>query len=226
MQRKNEVRKERIVKDLFQLKFLALLLIIGAIGALTWPKQVEAANLTLSWTDDSGGADGFVVERFIDDSGYAEIAVVEADVQSYTDSDLIGGTIYCYRIKAFNSEGDSDYSEEACATAPDTLTVPDAAILVSPSETITTQTPTYTWYAVEEATWYFLWVGDDYNVPTFAQWYSASEAGCDSSGDGTCSVTPDDALEAGEGAWWVQAWNDAGYGPWSDYLLFTIIPEL
>ena len=35
-----------------------------------------------------------------------------------------------------------------------------------------------------------------------------------------CSVTPEIEMEAGEGRWWVRAWNVNGYGPWSDPLVF------
>ena len=203
MQGENKVMKEKIVKTLS-----AMLL----VAAMTWPSQAEAASLHLTWTDTSG-ADGFKIERFIG-SSYAEIAIVGADVQSYADSDLMGGTIYCYRVKAFNSEGDSDYSEEVCDTAldGDTPTVPDAASLVSPSGTITTPTPTYTWNAVSGATWYYLVVVED--VAVIAQWYTASEAGC-ASGTNTCSVTPSTALSAGSAQWWIWTWNPAGWGPGS-----------
>ena len=37
---------------------------------------------------------------------------------------------------------------------------PGAATLISPSGTITTIVPTYTWNAVSDATWYQLYVND------------------------------------------------------------------
>ncbi len=232
MQRKNEVRKERIVKGLPLLALsakrkaavadllkLAATLLLIIIGALTWPKQVEATSLSLTWTDDLGDADGFKIERSVD-SSYAQIATVGADVRSYTDPGLTGGTIYCYRMKAFNNVGDSDYSDEACATALDggTPTVPGAASLISPSGTISTTTPTYTWNAVTGATWYLLWV-EDRSGAWIAQWYTAFETGCAS---GTCSITPSTALAEGVAQWSIETWNDAGSGPWSDAGLFWV----
>ena len=75
--------------------------------------------------------------------------------------------------------------------------VPGAATLVSPSGTITTTTPTYTWNAVSNSTWYQLWVNDS-TGNKIKDWYTASETGC-GSGTGTCSVTPSKALANGSG---------------------------
>jgi large repetitive protein len=100
---------------------------------------------------------------------------------------------------------------------------PGKATPVSPSGNVSTATPTYTWNAVSTATWYYLWVNDSSTSPKVLQWFTTVQAGC-SSGTGTCSVTPSTSLAAGAGRWWVQTWNDAGYGPWSDALSFSITP--
>jgi len=53
--------------------------------------------------------------------------------------------------------------------------VPGKAILISPSGTIATSTPTYTWNAVPLATWYYLWVNDSANASgKITQWYTAA----------------------------------------------------
>ena len=97
---------------------------------------------------------------------------------------------------------------------------PPPATLISPSGTITTTTPTYTWNAVSEATEYDLKVNDS-KENKILRWYTSSEAGC-ASGIGTCSVTPTTALAAGSGTWWIQAKNSAGTGPWSSGMSFTV----
>jgi bacillolysin len=92
--------------------------------------------------------------------------------------------------------------------------------LATPSATINTNQPTYTWSADNAATWYYLWVnGPSGNV--IKQWYTSAQANCNGS---TCSVTPDTALSAGSHTWWIQTWNSAGYGPWSDGMNFSITP--
>ena len=103
-----------------------------------------------------------------------------------------------------------------------TVTPPGASILVSPSGSIMTPTPTYTWNAVPESSWYYLWVNDSTGIK-IQQWYRASEAGC-SSGTGICSVTPATELAGGAAKWWVQTWNPVGYGPWSQGMAFTVSP--
>jgi len=106
--------------------------------------------------------------------------------------------------------------------------VPGAATLISPSGATTT-TPTYLWNAVSGSTWYYLWV-KDITGNKIAQWYTATEAGCQS-GTGTCSVTSTTAhsfagtgyvsLAAGAGQWWIETFNSYGTGPWSSAMSFT-----
>jgi hypothetical protein len=98
--------------------------------------------------------------------------------------------------------------------------LPGKAILVSPSGAISTNTPTYTWNAVSNSTYYNLYVHDSTGYKIW-QWYSAAEAGCEA-GTGTCSLRPDVALATGSGYWNVQTWNANGNGPWSDAMEFTV----
>jgi hypothetical protein len=47
---------------------------------------------------------------------------VGANVTAYTDSGLSAGTTLCYRVRAYNSAGNSAYTPEACKTTPTTST--------------------------------------------------------------------------------------------------------
>jgi hypothetical protein len=100
-------------------------------------------------------------------------------------------------------------------------TVPPAATLVSPTGTVGTNTPTYTWNAVGTAASYYLWVTDSTGATKVQQWYSAMEAGC-AAGTGTCSATPGTALAQGVATWRIQTWNSLGHGPSSGGLDFTV----
>lgn len=103
-------------------------------------------------------------------------------------------------------------------------TPPRAASLVSPSgTTITDNTPTYNWRAVQDSTWYYLWVDDPSSGGNgkIKTWYTAAEVGC-ANGVGTCSATPTTALVNGRETWWIQTWNDFGDGPWSTERSFTV----
>jgi hypothetical protein len=97
---------------------------------------------------------------------------------------------------------------------------PGKATLVSPMGTINEDTPTYTWNAVSDSTWYYLWVNDSTGTP-IKKWYTAADAGC-GGGSGLCSITPNTALALGSCEWWIQTWNNDGDGPYSDSLSFTI----
>ena len=97
---------------------------------------------------------------------------------------------------------------------------PPAATLVSPTGAITDNTPSYTWNAVSNSSWYYLWVNDS-TGNKIKKWYTANEAGC-STGTGTCSITPNTSLANGKGTWWIQTWNSKGYGPWSNGMDFTL----
>jgi predicted outer membrane repeat protein len=102
-----------------------------------------------------------------------------------------------------------------------TLQPPGAATLASPTGSIGIKTPTYIWQEVSGATWYYLWVnGPGSNV--HKQWYTSAQANCNGS---ICSVTPMGlTLKSGNHTWWIQTWNDAGYGPWSAGMNFTVLP--
>lgn len=100
---------------------------------------------------------------------------------------------------------------------------PGQATLISPSSTITENDPTYTWSAVEAATWYYHWVNNS-TGNKIKKWYTADKANC-GSGTGECSVTNTTELEDGSCKWWIQTWNDDGYGPWSDTMPFTVDTE-
>lgn len=104
--------------SLAQRAFLIPLLLLAA---LAWHGKADAAQLTLAWTDNSNNEDGFKIERKLGQTGtFAQIATVGADITSYTDAGLAAGTTYCYRVRAFNTAGDSAYTSEACGTASTT----------------------------------------------------------------------------------------------------------
>jgi Divergent InlB B-repeat domain len=101
------------------LKLILLFFLFTFLTVLNAPTAVTAAQLTLSWSDNSTNEDGFRVERRTGTAGtYAEIKAVGVNVKSYTDVNLANGTIYCYRVRAYNSGGASGYSNEKCATTP------------------------------------------------------------------------------------------------------------
>ena len=77
----------------------------------------SSTQIQLSWADNSTNESGFKVERANSSSGpWTQIATVGAGVVSYFDSGLEASTLYDYRVRAYNSVGDSNYSNIASAT--------------------------------------------------------------------------------------------------------------
>src|SRR3954451_8202033 len=78
-----------------------------------WKTELLAAQFQLTWTDNSTNEDGFKVERKAGPNGtYAQIASIPANITAYSDSSVVNGATYCYRVFAFNTGGNSPYSPE------------------------------------------------------------------------------------------------------------------
>ena len=77
---------------------------------------VGDGEIRLTWADNTGYEIGFNVERD-DGGGFVEIGTVSADVTEYTDSGLIFGQSYSYRVSAHTAMNTSDYSNIVTGTA-------------------------------------------------------------------------------------------------------------
>lgn len=97
------------------MKKLRVILFLLTLG----PGQIAtAAQLTVTWGDASSNEDGFKVERKTGTGTFAQVVAVAANITMYTDSSLANNTTYTYRTRAYNTWGDSAYSNEASATTP------------------------------------------------------------------------------------------------------------
>jgi len=87
---------------------------------------VSSSQIDLSWTDASTNETGFRVERAPGGTtSFTEITTVGANVTTYQNTSLSASTSYSYRIRAYNTAGNSGYSntdtamtQAAAATAP------------------------------------------------------------------------------------------------------------
>src|SRR6266850_2100675 len=85
---------------------------------------VSSEQITLAWTDNASDESGFHVERAPGaTTTFAEIAAVGANVTAYESHGLSGGTSYSYRVRAYNSSGNSSYSNTVSATAQAALAI-------------------------------------------------------------------------------------------------------
>jgi serine protease AprX len=80
----------------------------------------SSSQINLGWTDNANNEDGFKIERCTGSgcTNFAQIAAVGANATSYSDTGLTANTTYSYRIRAYNTGGDSAYSNTASATTP------------------------------------------------------------------------------------------------------------
>jgi hypothetical protein len=72
-------------------------------------------RINLAWSDNSNNEDGFRIERSTDGVNFAEIATVAANVTTYTDTNVVLVNTYTYRVRAYNTGGNSGYSNTASA---------------------------------------------------------------------------------------------------------------
>ncbi|MBK5274726.1 MAG: PKD domain-containing protein, partial [Desulfuromonadales bacterium] len=110
---------------------------------------VSSANsigLTLLWIDNTINESGFYIERRTGETGsFTQIAAVAANTTLYNDTTVLPGTIYYYRVRAYNNIdvnniGYTPYSNEisasqAASAAPSGLTLAESPIGVTLSWT-------------------------------------------------------------------------------------------
>jgi alpha-tubulin suppressor-like RCC1 family protein len=85
-------------------------------------EKVSNSQINLSWAEVSNNEEGFEIERKISISGTWELlAKVNQDIGYYSDTEVVLGNIYYYRIRAYNAIGNSSYSNEVVISMSDHL---------------------------------------------------------------------------------------------------------
>jgi peptidyl-Asp metalloendopeptidase len=95
---------------------------INVISSLAAPSNLTATavgsrRIALSWSDNSAVESGFKIERSINGKPFSQIAIVGANVTTFSHNGLRRGRTFTYRVRAYNSSGNSAYSNTASATA-------------------------------------------------------------------------------------------------------------
>jgi hypothetical protein len=187
--------------------------------------NTTATSPTFTWTGIDGyawyqlwiaGPDGHVLDQWYESTSVC----VGANCAVTPPLNLAGGS-YQWWVQVWTpGAGYSDWSAEAVFA----VTLPPAAPTpIAPTGAISTQAPTFSWYPVTAATWYYVWVSGS-NGHVLDQWYQNTVCGS------TCAVTPALTLPDDSYQWWVQAWSpEGGYGAWSSAQAFTVsaaLPEV
>ena len=76
---------------------------------------VSRNRINLSWTDQANNEDGFKIERQQGTGSFTQIATVGPNVTTFASTGLRRNTQYSYRVRAYNSAGNSAYSNTATA---------------------------------------------------------------------------------------------------------------
>lgn len=101
----------------------------GTLSASVTSSSSSAA-VKLNWSDQSYNELGFKIERLADPGSFVLIATVPPNTTTYTDSSIIEGSTYIYRVCATNEIGDSVYTNEVTINKWDT--VAPATLVVTP----------------------------------------------------------------------------------------------
>jgi hypothetical protein len=98
-------------------------LVFGPPPAPADPTGLTASATThdqvlLAWTDVANNETGYEVERSTTGAGgpFTLLATIGANATGYTDYAVSPVSSYCYRVRATNAGGNSNYTSTACAT--------------------------------------------------------------------------------------------------------------
>lgn len=94
---------------------------------------ISNSSTNLSWTNNATNELGIKIERSEDGTNFTEIGGVPAGTTSFTDVGLVDGTVYYYRVRAYNHYEKSQYSNTDNTTT--TLIAPSGLTATAASST-------------------------------------------------------------------------------------------
>lgn len=167
----------------------------------------SSSQINLSWSDNSSNETGFKVERATSSAGpWGQVGTTPAS--SYSDAGLAGSTTYWYRVRAYNTSGDSGYSNSASATTSASTTAPAAPGNLAAGSSSPSQIS-------------LSWLDNSTNENGFKIERAASATGTWSqvgtAAAGAISYVDGTGLAASTAYWYrVRAYNTAGDSPYSN----------
>ncbi len=206
----------------------------NVIDALT-TTHTNSGRPTVGWNPVNGATWYHV--QFLDSSDavvysnwYAALEIgCDTTCQVATSAILENNQTYSGRMQAWGPGGFNSGSATTFVNGADfTVDAASAAAPtgLTPTGTINTAAPVFSWNAVTDASWYELLVDPAPNAqtelnPAHQQWYPAEQLGC--TGGGICSIQVNDLyLTNGGHSFRVRAYTPAGVGNFSADAGFTI----
>ncbi|MDB6019586.1 MAG: hypothetical protein JWR19_4075 [Pedosphaera sp.] len=136
----DEVRLSKVIRN-----FLIAPTALAATAA-------SQSQINLTWANNTGNASGFEIQRWNAGlPGAISIATVGTNLLSYTDTNLVAGTTYFYRLRAVRGTDTSDFSPPASSTTLAVVTVPPS-ITTQPQPLTINQASNATFTAVATGT--------------------------------------------------------------------------
>jgi surface antigen len=191
---------------------------IGGPNLIAPTGQTEITQPIYSWNDVEEAED-YLLNIFssggdlIYEKLYDEQDICDQGLCNVTPPLLLVNDTYVWKVQAHRTDGTRPWSQ------PMAFSVGRASTLTSPSGTVHTAQPAFTWENVPGAASYNLQI----NLPdetVFEEEYTASEI-CSG---GSCSVVPETLdLAAGVYTWRVETLDGNGIGPWSEDMTFQVL---
>jgi subtilisin family serine protease len=96
---------------------------------------LSTSRIDLTWTDNATAETGYKIERSFDGVNFTQIAMLPANYQAYSNTNLLGGTSYTYRVRAHKGPDHTAYSNTSTATTQPVPAAPSGlgAVAVSSS---------------------------------------------------------------------------------------------
>jgi len=83
--------------------------------------------MKITWVDTADNEDGFKIYRSTNGEDFSYLTKVDEDVNEYTDSGLLNGEKYYYRVRAYRSSAISGYTN----TPSGVTTLPSPSLLTA-----------------------------------------------------------------------------------------------
>jgi len=96
----------------------------------------SATEVELQWVNNAFNAEGVAIEQKAGSGDFVQVGTVDGLTTSWSDVSLVPGTVYTWRVRAYNDAGTSPWSNLATVTPP---SLPAAPSGLSAAATSTTQ---------------------------------------------------------------------------------------